>query len=84
MFGGLLAAPIAYLLLMWVFSRAPLNLVPTISSYAPILVPEALTFEGDETKPMLDDGSSKDPRRGLPVPETDPDDIDPLQIDLGL
>ena len=85
-FGGLLAAPIAYLLLMWVFSRDPLNLVPTINSYAPILVPEALTFEGDEsTKPLVDpDGIPEDSLRGLPVPETDPDDIDPLQVDLGL
>ena len=40
--GGLLAVPIAYLLLMWIFFRDPLGLAPTINSAAPFLVPDAM------------------------------------------
>ena len=40
--GGMLAIPIAYLLLMWVFSRDPLGLAASIHSAAPYLVPDAM------------------------------------------
>ncbi|WP_148618853.1 hypothetical protein [Mariniblastus fucicola] len=85
--GGMFAAPIAYLLLLWVFSRDPLGLVPTINSYAPILVPDGLVLEKDEPKFKLDDSEadsnfSADPDSefedgllDLPIPNTDPDDI---------
>ena len=49
--GGLMAAPIAYLLLMWVFSRDPLGLVPQINNYAPILVPPRLEPQEEGSLP---------------------------------
>lgn len=47
--GGLLAIPIAYLLLMWVFSRDPLGLAPSIHSAAPYLVPDAMIAVEEES-----------------------------------
>jgi len=83
--GGLLAAPIAYLLLMWLFSKDPLGLSPTIYNYAPLLVPESLIFDDLESGPSIEgSGESVDSLRGLPIPETDPDDVDPLKVDLDL
>lgn len=83
-FGGILAAPIAYLLLMWIFSKDPLQLSPTIHSYAPLLVPESLIFEEDEELPAIGSKESIESLRGLPIPETDPDDVDPMKIDLDI
>ena len=83
-FGGLLAAPIAYLLLMWLFAKDPLSLSPTIHSYAPLLVPESLVFDESDDVPSASSLESEDSLRGLPVPETDPDDVDPMKVDLGI
>ena len=60
--GGLLAVPIAYLLLMWVFSRDPLSLRHTIHDFAPFLVPSKLIPQSDENLPLADtdDGDSSD------------------------
>ncbi len=83
--GGMLAIPIAYLLLMWMFSRDPLSLAPTIYDYAPGLVPGALVL--DESDPVeipaigdTDEFNSD----SLPIPDTDPDDIDSGMIDFNL
>ena len=81
--GGALAAPIAYLLLMWVFSRDPLHLVPTINSFAPILVPDKLVLDDDEVNDApkarrggsdletdeADETETDDFFKGLPEPE---------------
>lgn len=64
--GGMLAAPIAYLLLMWGFSRDPLNLVPEISKYAPALIPPIL-------EPQDEDGTL--PSAMGAKEETDPRDL---------
>jgi len=54
--GGLLAAPIAYLLLMWVFSRDPLGLVPTLNAVAPAIVPDKLNVsDQDDLPPSVND-----------------------------
>ena len=78
--GGFLAAPIAYLLLMWVFSRDPLNLVPTLNNYVPALVPDALVLDEETAdsipKVKAEKDSSIDSMSSLPIPETDPDDVD--------
>lgn len=83
--GGMLAAPIAYLLLMWVFSRDPLGLVPTINSYAPVLVPEALILDDEDDEGVASvpqaESDSEDLFNSLPIPETDPDDVD-IDADL--
>lgn len=82
--GGMVAIPIAYLLLMWVFSRDPLSLKDSIGAVAPSLLPPAFKFEdeSDET-PKASDNKGVDVFDSLPVPETDPDDIDSQLIDLG-
>lgn len=46
--GGMFAAPIAYLLLLWIFSRDPLGIAPTIHSVAPLLVPEWVLGDDEE------------------------------------
>lgn len=43
--GGLLAIPIAYLVVFWLFKQDPLDLGPKIGNVAPFLVPEQ--FHGD-------------------------------------
>lgn len=87
--GGMLAAPVAYLLLLWVFSRDPLGLVPTINSVAPFLVPDHLILdeEDDKKTPPITTSAEDDEEDEffkLPVPETDPDDIDPSNVDFNI
>ena len=75
-FGGLLAVPIAYLMVFWIFSQDPLGVGPGLHNVAPFLVPDSLSGEkipktssptkGDEE--ANDDGS-------LAVPDRDPDDV---------
>ena len=74
--GGLLAIPIAYLLLMWVFSRDPLSLSKSIESFAPALVPPAFKFEGDvdeSPKPEMNDelNRSDSTPESISVPDSD-------------
>ena len=70
--GGLLAAPIAYLLLMWVFSRDPLGLAPQINNYAPMLVPPI--FEPQEDGLVPSAGSNEaDPSDLLSDSDSDSD-----------
>lgn len=38
-FGGLMAIPIAYAIVLWVFNKDPLNVGPQISEYVPFVVP---------------------------------------------
>lgn len=59
--GGLLAAPIAYLLLMWVFSRDPLSLRHAIHDYAPFLVPSKLSPDNGESLPSAVSAEDEDP-----------------------
>lgn len=54
--GGLLAIPIAYMLVLWVFNQDPINLAPKINQVAPFLVPAALkdaSGEPAETSDVL-------------------------------
>lgn len=46
--GGVLAIPIAYLIVFWVFQKDPLNLGPGISSVAPFAVPAQ--FRGPDSE----------------------------------
>ncbi len=41
--GGLLALPVAQLILWWMFTQDPLALAPTVHKYAPVLVPAKLS-----------------------------------------
>lgn len=67
--GGMLAIPIAYLLLMWGFSRDPFSLAPTINSVMPSLVPSAMApqDEPSDTAPASEDEGSSS-RSGIPLP----------------
>ncbi|MFK7768473.1 MAG: hypothetical protein AB8B55_14725 [Mariniblastus sp.] len=46
--GGLLAIPIAYLLIMWLFNKDPLSIAPSISNTVPFAVPNSLRPDDDE------------------------------------
>lgn len=87
--GGLLALPIAYMLLFWVFTKDPLNLAPAIHRAFPFAVPEVLIPDSetesvetavDELGDELGDDESAD---RLPIPELDPDDIHGDSSELG-
>ena len=80
--GGLLAIPIAYLLLMWIFSRDPLQLAPKLNAVMPILVPSKMIVDEDTELPNAAEDSNRSNGSSLPVPKTDPDDIDPDNIDF--
>jgi hypothetical protein len=71
--GGLLALPLAYMLLFWVFHRDPLNVAPMIHGTFPSAVPEVLIPESEsvESEPVNED---VDEGR-LPIPDLDPDNI---------
>jgi hypothetical protein len=49
--GGLLAFPIAYLILIWGVGQDPLNLGPTISKAIPFAVPKKFQQPDDQEKP---------------------------------
>jgi hypothetical protein len=80
--GGLLAIPIAYLLLMWIFSRDPLQLAPKLNAVLPILVPSKMKPDDSTDLPAATEDSNRSRSSSLPVPKTDPDDIDPDNIDF--
>lgn len=53
--GGLLAIPIAYLLVFWVFQKDPLHIGPSVSGVVPFLVPaefHAVDSPEEETEPQ--------------------------------
>ena len=45
--GGLLALPIAYMILFWVFTKDPLNIAPVLYRTVPGIVPEVLVPEAE-------------------------------------
>ena len=70
--GGFLAIPIAYLLIMWIFNKDPLNVAPSIGKTIPFVVPESLRAEKDPNEPETtgdlepdSDASSIKPLTGL-------------------
>lgn len=92
--GGLLAFPIAYLLIFWVFHQDPLNLGPTISRVVPFAVPAKLRGPESEDAAEIEvesknvdrkkSGSSllgDDEEYELPIPDVDPDKIGPIEFD---
>jgi hypothetical protein len=79
--GGLLAIPIAYLLVLWLFGQDPLDVGPSISNIAPFLVPEKYNEENENVSPKLEssDESETDQNSGIDdsvaVPPLDPDRV---------
>ncbi len=78
--GGVLAVPIAYLLVMWGFHQDPLNIGPTVGKSVPFLVPAKL--RGDENDDAGEDSNSFDAPDlkskddgSLAVPDLDPDKV---------
>ena len=85
--GGLLAIPIAYMLVIWVFRQDPINIGPKIGNAIPFLVPAEFrpTDNVPNDNPAVNqirnsdsensiDGESKD-ADSLPVPDVDPDRV---------
>lgn len=76
--GGLLAIPIAYMLVLWVFQQDPINVAPKINQVAPFLVPAALREEAIESEksaePAESLGDSADAQNldVAPIPKLDP------------
>jgi predicted HAD superfamily phosphohydrolase len=86
--GGLLAIPIAYLLVFWIFKQDPLNVGPTIGNVVPFLVPAEL--RGDKVEDAGEDSKKVKPKApaaktvddnlaDLPIPDVDPDLVKPPQ-----
>jgi hypothetical protein len=80
--GAFMAIPIAYLLLMWVFSRDPLSLAPTIHGVIPAAVPPVMRpDDSEETIAPADTGEEEveSERKGIPLPvpvlESDDEDL---------
>ena len=84
--GGVLAIPIAYLLVFWVFKQDPLNVGPTLGNVVPFLVPAEL--RGDPHNNAMDESSKgkqkasttkidDDDPMDLPIPNVDPDLVKP-------
>ena len=82
--GGVVAAPIAYVALLWIVGVDPFGMAPRFESLSPSLVPASLRSDEDEsvetppsptapvgrTLSFEDDGEG-----GLPMPKTNPDSI---------
>ena len=66
-FGSLIALPIAYSILFYVFNRDPLNVAPMLSNVSPSLVPAAFHDSSDE-EPRTDESAS-------PISSTELDDL---------
>ena len=79
--GGVVAAPIAYLALLWIVGVDPFGMAPRFESLSPSLVPESLRSEEDDSaltpSPSVDMSSRFETGEagGLPMPETNPDSI---------
>ena len=79
--GGILAIPIAYLIVLWVFKQDPLSVGPKVGNIAPFMVPAAL--RDSEPEEADADGANakaetKPEKRAdeLPViPKLDPDRV---------
>lgn len=78
-FGGALAIPIAYLLVLWVFKQDPLHIAPKISQTAPFLLPEQFKAEEDEDTSSSflaeETGAGEDANEVLDVSSGLPDDL---------
>lgn len=86
-FGGILAVPIAYLLVLWVFRQDPLSVGPRIGNVAPFLIPETLRKDGEsnngdsnDSDKTADDKNENDDNDSLAIPRLDPDRV--LNSDL--
>ena len=71
--GALLAIPIAYMLVMWVFQQDPLQVGPTLGRSVPALVPAKFRSETDSERPddVSPDDSQGDDRNDDIPPEND-------------
>ena len=79
-FGGLLAFPIAYLLIFWVFQKDPLHVGPKIGSIAPYLVPEE--FRAPVTEIDQDTGSASVGMDSDAVFDGLSEDDEPFMVDV--
>jgi hypothetical protein len=84
--GGLLAIPIAYLLVFWIFKQDPLNVGPSLGNVVPFLVPAEFRDDTDAdpdedaNKTNRKTGSKKTEEKNpldLPIPDVDPDLVEP-------
>lgn len=82
LFGALLAFPIAYLLIMWVFRTDPLLIGPSIGNVAPFAVPAELREAGPDEGSNLDtlttpgvevETDEETADSPLPISDVDPD-----------
>lgn len=80
--GGLLAIPIAYLLVLWAFTQDPLNVGPTLGKVVPFMVPAELREDNSESEAeaeQADDESNSekdvDESDELAVPSLDPNRV---------
>ena len=78
--GGLLAIPIAYLLVFWIFKQDPLDVGPKLGKVVPFLVPSefrdnAIDDVNNESKNKDDEPDTTDGKNAdeLPIPDVDPD-----------
>lgn len=86
--GGLLAVPIAYLLVLWVFGQDPLQVGPTIGKSVPFVVPAKFRdLEVDEeaernagTSRSNSDQESESNSDGNEADIVDVSDVDPLDL----
>ena len=81
--GGLLAFPIAYLMVLWLFHQDPLNLGPSLEKVAPFVVPADLRgpepASEEDIAPSQPEISVED-EEPLPIPDVDPDNIRGVDI----
>lgn len=80
--GGILAIPIAYMIVIWFFRQDPLDVGPKLGNFAPFMVPSE--FRGTKGAPKWapnnpENNDEEDPEseipEDLPVPDVDPDRI---------
>ena len=61
LFGGVVALPIAYMIVMWVFSQDPLGIGKQLGSKIPFVVPSALRAKAEESSDSTNEESADPP-----------------------
>ena len=82
--GGLLAFPIAYLMVLWFFGQDPLQIGPVIGNIAPFVVPAELRGPEPEPAPAKTEIKTNEPLEdngALPIPDIDPDKVRANEIE---
>lgn len=76
--GGIIAAPLAYLIMLWVVQVDPFNLSGAFEAVSPSLVPEGFRTpksKEDKTPSAVPDDLQVPANEGLPMPTLDPESI---------